>query len=320
MAPAGEHRGTPVTAVDEPTTSPWETVAASVLEERDWEHVTARVRALGWDFDVRTNVPALGRHLDRVFSSMVDAGDAAHHYSLVRTDRGTWQRHRLYRDGRRILDAPDPARTFLHLLWDVNQQTFGHTTDKLIVHAAMLEDDGRALLLSAPSESGKTTLAAGLVERGFGYGSDEATAVDPETLLVHPYAKSLSVDVGSQAFLSHLEPSFDGDIGDYLTGQWQVTPDSIRPGAALRGPIEPAWIITPQYVKGATTELLPLSRAETLALLMEQGLNLHVAGAEGFERLGELVRRCRCARLVMGDLPTACDAVIRMVRSRPTHD
>jgi hypothetical protein len=99
-------------------------------------------------------------------------------------------------------------------------------------------------------------------------------------------------------------------------GQWQVTPESIRPGATT-ATADPAWILIPRYVRGGTTELLPVSRAETLALLMEQGLNLHHHGGDAFRSLAEVVRRCRCFHLAMADLPSAVDTVMRLVEEGP---
>jgi hypothetical protein len=290
----------------------WHDVADALLDGREWAHRTSRVRALGWDFGVRTNVAALGAHLDVVLGAMRADGEPAHWYSLIVTPRRGWQRHRLYRDGDRILDTPDPARAFLYLLWDVNQRVFRSTNDRVLVHAAAVAHEGRAVLLSAPSGSGKTTLSLGLVERGLGYLTDEAAALDPATLLVHPFPKALSVEVGAQPFLERHRPTAVGAVADYLHGQWQVPPSSIR-ASAVSGAARPAWVVIPPSGAGSETALVPLSRAEALSLLLEQTLNLHVHGRAGFEALAEAVRGCRCFRLVMGDHDSACDAILAML-------
>jgi hypothetical protein len=294
----------------------WSARVTQLLARREWAHETGRVHALGWDFGVRTNLPAIGRHLDSVFAAMTESGAPEHWYSLLADERDGWIRHRLYRDGDRLLDTPDHARAFLYLLWDVNQRVFRSTTDKVLVHAAAVVHDGRAVVLSAPAESGKTTLSLGLVERGLGYLTDEATAIDLDTLLVHPFPKALSVDVGAQAFLQHLRPTADPAIDEYLQGQWQVAPDRLRPGA-VASPARPAWIVQPRYVPDGQTRLVPTSRSETLSLLLEQALNLHVHGRVGFECLAEVVRGCRCFTLEMRDLPSACDTMLAMLSEGP---
>lgn len=294
----------------------WQSTASILLGRRTWEHVTSRHVALGWDFGIRTNVAALGRHLGSVFREMAREGEPEHWYSFVVDERDGWTRHRIYRDGSRILDTPDPARAFLYLLWDVNQRMFRTTDDKVLVHASVVEYEGRGVVMSAPSESGKTTLSLGLVERGLGYLTDEAAAFDPETLLIHPFPKSFSVDVGAQPFLQRHKPKADRSITDYLHGQWQVTPESVRAGATS-GPVLPGWIVLPRYVNGGETQLAPVSRAEALTLLMEQCLNLHVHGRYAFERLAEIVRRSRCFQLIMGDLDSACDTMLVMLAEGP---
>jgi hypothetical protein len=293
--------------------------SAELLAERSWAHVTPRVRALGWDFGVRTNLRPIGQHLDGVFAAMTAAGDPEHWYSFIVDERAGWTRHRLYRDGDRLLDTPDPSRAFLYLLWDINQRVFRGTNDKALVHASVVSSGDRAVVMTAPSESGKSTLSLGLVERGLGYLTDEAAAIDLESLVVHPFPKAVSVDVGAQAFLEHLRPPSDPAIAEYLQGQWQVTPDAIRFGA-VAGPAVPAWIVVPRYVRDAETVLEPMTRADALGVLLEQALNLHVHGRAAFECLAAVVRRCRCFRLVMGDLPSACDTMLAMLAEGPGDD
>jgi len=297
---------------------PWGDIAARLLEGRPWAHRTRRVRALGWDFGVRTNVAGLGERLDRVFEAMATGGEPAHWYSFVVSQRPGFQRQRVYRDGVRLLDTPDASRAFLYMLWDINQHVFRSTDDKVLVHASVVEHGGRGVVLSAPSESGKTTLALGLVERGLGYLTDEAAAIHPATGLVHPFPKALSVDTGAQSFLDRYRPE-DTGIEAFLQGQWQVPPSSIRPDAVATAPVRPAWVIVPAYAGGgaAVTRLAPLSRGAALTQLMEQSLNLHVHGRVGFDTLAAAVRSSRCFRLVMGDLPSACDTMERMLDEGP---
>ena len=82
----------------------------------------------------------------------------------------------------------------------------------MLVHAGAVEWDGHAALFPAPMESGKTTLVAGLVRAGARYLSDEAAAIDPETLLVHPFPKSLTIGAGSWEVLADLAPAVDPEV------------------------------------------------------------------------------------------------------------
>lgn len=73
----------------------------------------------------------------------------------------------------------------------------------LMFHAAAVSDpDGRALVLVAPSGTGKTTAAAVLGRAGFGYLTDEAVAID-DGARVLPYPKPLSVVQASGGKVQH---------------------------------------------------------------------------------------------------------------------
>lgn len=63
--------------------------------------------------------------------------------------------------------------------------------DLLFVHAAVLGDENGAILLVAPSGTGKSTTALALAERGLRYLSDELAPVDVERGVVHPYPHAL---------------------------------------------------------------------------------------------------------------------------------
>lgn len=64
---------------------------------------------------------------------------------------------------------------------------------RLLLHAAAVADDsGRALVLAAPSGTGKTTAAIALGRR-WGYLTDETCVIDPSTRGIDPFPKPLSV-------------------------------------------------------------------------------------------------------------------------------
>ncbi|MCT1368199.1 hypothetical protein M4D50_09315 [Rothia sp. p3-SID1597] len=64
-----------------------------------------------------------------------------------------------------------------------------------LFHAAALmrPETGETLALIGPSGRGKTTASRALASSGWTYLSDETCAIDPETLVVKPYPKPLSV-------------------------------------------------------------------------------------------------------------------------------
>lgn len=218
-----------------------------------------------------------------------------------------------YRGSDVLFRCDDPGDVAPLLLWWVNRIACFDTAHRLMVHAAVVAVAGRALLLPAPQESGKTTLAAGLVQDGFDYLSDEAAAIDPATARVEAYPKWLSVERGSWRLFPRLRPELPPEQECFARAQWHVDPGTIRAGAVVAS-AEPAWIITPTYRAGATTSLEPIGRAEALLVLATEAFNLQRVGRAGFEAMVATVRRSRCWRLTTGSLHEAVEAVRSVTR------
>lgn len=274
----------------------------------DWAVRTPRLRALDLDFAVRCNDTAHGRYLAHVLSPFEVDGEPDEWWSVVvshdRTELSEiWVGDEL--SGRR---RPGYL-TLQHLFWRVNQETIRRSGARyLLLHASAAVHDGRAVAFPAAMESGKTTLVAGLVRCGFEYLTDEAVAIDPETLAVHPFPKALSIDPGSWGVLADLRPELDEEAQAFERVQWQVPVDDIRPGArAAPAPI--GHFVFPRYDPDGPTELVPMRRSEAFQVAGENAFNLRAHGRQGFHTLAEAVRRAECHRLAVSDLDQACELV-----------
>ena len=146
-------------------------------------------------------------------------------------------------------------------------------SDRLLFHAAVLEQAGRALLFPAEAGSGKTTLAATAACHGFGYLSDELAVLDVDQGLVSPLPLPMSIKTGSLELVAacypelHLAPEHlraDGKMVRYLA----PPPGSIVPATA-RLPI--GAILFPHYVAGAACSLRALEKTEALQRLVRTG-------------------------------------------------
>lgn len=279
-------------------------------------YTTRRFSALGHDFAVRTNDEALGRYLDDLFGCLARAGQPSTHYTILDRGAASCKRFELRFGGDLVVQSPVPPRVLEYLLWHVNRQVVACAGDLVPIHAAAAAIDGGALLLAGPAGSGKSTLVAGLVRRGFAYLTDEVAAIDPLSLLVRPFPRPLSIEAGSQGVLADLEPVVDPDAARYLSGTWHVNPHSIRAGDTVSPPAPVRWVMFPRYQRGAPTELVPLGRAEALIALLD---NCFDNGSEGARRLitvGQALAEARCWRLVTGDLDEACELVARELGMR----
>jgi hypothetical protein len=269
-------------------------------------HVTRTFRGVEHSFEVATNVPAVRDYLDEILADLSDRGDGPRaRYELMKLPEARF----LVRYEDQVVVATGRLdRALAVLLWHVNAEVVRRSTLRYpLVHAAAATRNGSAILLPAAPESGKTTTVAGLVDKaGFEYLTDEAVAIDPDSLRAMPYPKPLSIDRGSWDVLAHLRPP----QADRVTGQWQVRASSIRPGAvAGAAPIQV--VVEPAYDPGATTHLEPVAPVAMLVRLADSTFNFHTAPQRNLEVLARVVEQSDCYRLPISDL----DEGVRLIES-----
>lgn len=268
-----------------------------------------RYRALEHTFEVATSDAAVRDYLAEVLTDLAapdDAGSAVSRYELVHPSpdvrRQTWVAQH---DGEVVLATDWLDRALYALLWRINADTVRRSVPRYpMVHAAAATFGGVAVLLPAPSDAGKTTTVAGLVRAGFGYLTDEAVAIDPDTLLALPYPKALSVNRGSWEALADIRPPH----GDRIEGQWQLPASFIRQ-RAITGPAPVRFVVLPSYDRGAATRLEPAPRAEMLMRLADSAFHFQDAPRRNLDVLARMLDGADCYRLVLGDL----DKAVRLV-------
>jgi hypothetical protein len=277
-------------------------------------HVTGPFAALAHTFEVHTNDPDLGKHLDSMFRDLrvADGERPATAYTLVSNAPAPWV-YAISVNGEVRAKSEDPRYVLEFLLWHVNREAVERTPEKVILHASGVARDGIACVLAAESECGKTTLAAGLVRRGFDYITDEAVAICPSTLLVSPFPKALSIDRGSWSVLPDLEPDLIPILRRFPPEQWQVPATAIRHDT-LAGLTTPRVVMTPCYKEGAETELSPLGRKDMLIRLAELTFDFGAEARRNLSVLRALVAGSLCYQLTVGDLDEACSLIERAMQ------
>ena len=148
------------------------------------------------------------------------------------------------------------------LEWGLNWCVSAHCHQYLIFHAAVVEKSGRALILPAPPGSGKSTLCAGLVNRGWRLLSDELTLIDIG--VVRRRAAAASGEPQERLDRRHPRLCADGAIGppvhDTTKGSvahMRAPTDSVRRATETA---RPGWIVLPRYEAGVAARLTPLSK------------------------------------------------------------
>jgi len=194
------------------------------------------------------------------------------------------------------------AQAFPLLEWGLNWCVTTHCHQYLIIHSAVLERHGRALLLPAPPGSGKSTLCAALVARGWRLLSDELALIELDGKRVVPMPRPISLKNRSIDTIARFWP--DAAIGDIVPDTLKGSVAHVRPpGDSVHRALEypaPGWVVLPRYAHGVATELAPLPKCEAFMRLVDSAFNYSVHGRAGFEALAALVDASDCRAFTYG--------------------
>lgn len=237
------------------------------------------------------------------------------------------ERHRQLRSGLRPqvifrFDADHPFNPlpgdqgFPMLEWGLNWCVSGLCHQYLTLHAAVLERNGRALILPAPSGSGKSTLCAGLVFSGWRLLSDELALIDPTSGWVTPLPRPVSLKNASIEVIRRFAPQVQfgrlvHETQKGVVGHFKPPIDAVQRGAERA---RPAWLVLPRYQSDAAPRFTALGRGRMFMRLLDNAFNYHVHGRVGFDRLGELVEQCDCLEFTYSRLEDAARLFDRLER------
>jgi hypothetical protein len=193
------------------------------------------------------------------------------------------------------------------LEWGLNWCVSAHCHQYLVLHAAVLERSGGALVLPAPPGSGKSTLCAALVSRGWRLLSDELALLSPASGEIVPLARPISLKNASIELIARFAPQeFIGPaVHDTLKGSvahMKPPKESVRRESETA---PPRWLVKPRYVAGTPAQLQPLSKARAFMQLVDSAFNYQFHGVQGFDLLGRLVESCECYEFAYAELEEA---------------
>ena len=200
-----------------------------------------------------------------------------------------------------VVDGVEPftplpqAQALPMIEWGLNWCITAYSQHVLILHAAAIARGNRAVIMPAPPGSGKSTLCAALVNRGWRLLSDELTIIRLDTGEISALArpvnlKNQSIDIirnfAPEAFLT--EPVHDTTKG--TVALMAPSADSVRDVGQTANP---CWMILPRYRAGAATALTPMQTGAAFLQIADNAMNYHVLGTKGFEAVGRMVDQCK---------------------------
>jgi len=200
------------------------------------------------------------------------------------------------------------TQSFAMFEWGLNWCVANNAHQYLVIHSAVVEKNGKAIIFPGTPGSGKSTLCAGLVSQGWRLLSDEMALLSTETGLITPIPRPISLKNESIDIVR----SFANDdifVGTPVhdTAKGSVAHMCAPTSSVARSdePAMPAAIIFPKYRKGANIELSPLSKGRTFIELAENSFNYHILGSTAFSVLTAMLDQCECFRLSYHNLDDA---------------
>ena len=192
---------------------------------------------------------------------------------------------------------PLPAiQAFALLEWGMNWCIAGQGHHYLLLHAAVLERHGRAVILPGDPGAGKSTLAAALMLAGWLLLSDELAVIDRDDGRLVPLARPVSLKNQSIDIIrGHAAHAVFGDTArDTHKGtvsHLRASADSVaRIGEKARA----AHVVFPRWRAGAEVSLRPRAKADAFMHLANHAFNYSLLGRLGFELNATLIDTCDC--------------------------
>lgn len=179
----------------------------------------------------------------------------------------------------------------------------------LLLHAATVERDGRAIVLTGESGAGKSTLAALLSARGWRLMGDEFALVDPETGSIHAFPRLVSLKNEAIAVVQGEMPG--ARLGPLMAGTPKgdirhLVPDPLAL-ADMDLPARPVRLVFPRY--GFTAEQRSVGAGEAFVRLTQASTNYVALGERGFRALASFVREVSAVALDYPDAESGIAAI-----------
>jgi len=214
--------------------------------------------------------------------------------------------------------TPLPKNQALPLLeWGLNWCVTNHCHTYLVVHAAVVEKNGCALILPGNPGAGKSTLCTALVEiGGWRLLSDELTMLDLKSGTIQPNPRPISLKNKAIELAKSFadKARFSPTVHDTIKGSVAHLSPLNSSIASVNVPAQPKFIIYPQYLHGSENSLTPISKGTSFVQMAENSFNYSVLGLEGFNALGKLHDSVECFRFRYdGDLAFAVKTMDALV-------
>lgn len=262
---------------------------------------------------LRSDQPAVIARFDRLFSGFDDAESEARAAAdtVELTVTGDYQSTV---DGAQLVAFGELGKHELAITRLLNDRKLDAETELLHLHSSAVARDGNAVVMAAMSGSGKSTLAAALVQRGWGYVTDEQVALRPGDSALLAYPRPITMRRVVWPLFTAVAEVPRQQPDDLDDARVEVSPAAF--GSVHRGPLHPIAVVVPTFDVGAATELTRFaSAAEVVEHLASCCYDLERLGLAGMELLVSVASACPAWHLRYAGLDEAAQRVAELYQA-----
>jgi len=269
---------------------------------------------------LKTNIPSVVRHVEKLYShsesldvdAFIDFHIAINRVAGLRR----WVRPQVTFtfDGFEPF-KPLPLRQAAAMFeWGLNWCIASSSHQFVIVHSAVVEKGGWGLILPGTPGSGKSTLCAALVYRGWRLLSDEMALLSIADGLIYPVPRPVSLkNQSAQIIKSFTQQAV---FGERIVGttkgdiEHMCIPEKSMPD--ISAGIQAKYLVFPHYQLGSESQVTALSKGKASMSLIENTFNFNILGVEGFESISKLVGELECYDFTYPGLDEALSGIERI--------
>jgi len=255
-----------------------------------------------FSFRLISRIPAIAQEMAALYADypVLDGNHFVDYTVTIAQGSGLrrWTRKQaifVFDGGQPFIPLPED-HAFPLLEWSMNWCISMHAHHYLLLHSAVIEREGCAVIMPAPPGSGKSTLCAGLVNRGWRLLSDELALISFTAATITPLGRPISLKNQSIDIIRNFVPGavFSRVVHD--TSKGSVSLLKVPPETLLRinETARPRWVIFPKYVAGSVAKLTARSKANSMLELGRNSFNYMVLGLKGFEVLSKVIDASDC--------------------------
>jgi HprK-related kinase A len=280
-----------------------------------------RLKIGPFNFSVKTEIQQTISSINLLYSDycrldnseIIDFHLSIHHPSLAR--RLLKRQVNFYLDGFTPFFPLPISQSFAFFEWGMNWVIASHAHQYFMIHAAVISKNNQVAILPAPPGSGKSTLCAGLISRGWNLLSDEFALIEPETMKVIPIPRPVGLKNNSiEIIKKYADNPVFGSIA-YDTSKGSVTHMKCKKEWLDKQHEEftPRWVLFPKYTAGAEIKSTLKEKAYSFMGVAENSFNYSVLGSEGFETNKKLMDMTDSYDFEYSNLDSAVDFFNQLV-------